>query len=454
MAIALGLRDRGLRRGSTVAVHSKDPSMLLASLFATALTGGRWVFAHPNLVGSAQLDIDLILDDVGAEAAQLPGSVRLDASWFQRPADEGKGKPFPFPQDHHPEDIWMISQTSGTTGTPKLVGLSQRIILDRIAANRQRFAWNGLRIASLFPASAPIFLTYAITALLHRGALVTGFQPHEWRQQGVGFVLASPIQAQRALSALDLPEKIPALQISGGPATQTLVRQLLRSFDRVLAGYGSTEGFNALINEKTLGPDGEIVTNTSLAPGVTIELVDEADVPVPQGQEGIVRVANPYLAPGYMNAPEAQAATFRGGWFYPGDLGQWTKTGELLVSGRTNDQFNLGGKKLNAQIMDAVLLDVPGVRDAICFMLPGRDGNDGLRAFLSIAPEADISVVMSEARIALMRLGGLTAVPKRFLFADVLPRNPNGKADRRACVAMIEEAKASRRKLREHAAPG
>jgi len=441
-----------LQRGSTIAIRSHDPALLLASLFATSLTGSRWVYAHANLVGSSQLDVDLILDDAGPETAQLPGSTKLDTSWFQRPAGEGKGQPFPFPQDHRPNDVWMISQTSGTTGTPKLVGLSQSVMLGRFSANSQRFQWDGIRLASLFPASAPIFLTYALTALLHRGAVVTGCQPHEWRQQGVGLVLASPMQAQLVLSELQLSMKVPALQLSGGPETQTLVRKLLKSFDRVLAGYGSTEAFNALVNEKTLGANDEIITTTSLSPGVAVELVDEADVPVQKGQEGLVRIANSYLATGYLNAPEAQAATFRDGWFYPGDLGIWAASGELLITGRTNDQFNIGGKKLNAQVMDAVLLDVPGVCDAISFMMPGLDGSDGLRVFLSVAPEVDITTIISEARIALMRLGGLAAVPKRFLLADVLPRNANGKANRRACVAMVEQAKANRQKLREHTA--
>ena len=444
VAVALGLHARGMRRGSVVAVRSGDPSLLLATLFATALIGSRWVFAHDNLIGSNQLYLDLILFDDASDLSRLPRAVRVDASWFAPRSGEGQGRQLPFGQDHHPQEVWMISQTSGTTGTPKLVGLSQQVVLGRIAANAARLSWQGLRLASLFPASAPIFLTYAITALLHRGAVVTGCAPQDWKQQGVGLAIASPMQAQRVLSGRPLAAKPEVLQLSGGPATETLVRQLLESFERVLVGYGSTEGFNALTTEKRLGDNGEITSKTTLAPGVTVEIVDENDVPVPPGDLGIVRITNPYLALGYLNSPEAQATTFREGWFYPGDLAQWSDTGELVIAGRTNDQFNLGGKKLNAQVMDAVLLDVPGVRDAICFMMPGTDGTDGLRVFLSVDPAADISIVTSEARIALMRLAGVAAVPKRFLFADTLPRNANGKADRRACIAIVEAAKASR----------
>ena len=74
-------------------------------------------------------------------------------------------------------------------------------------------------------------------------------------------------------------------------------------------------------------------------------------------------------------------------------------------------------------------------------ILPDLPGTEGLRAFLSVEPGADMSRLLAEARIALLALGGESVVPRRFLFADTLPRNQNGKADRRACVRMVEEGK-------------
>lgn len=449
LAIALGLRARGIGQRSALAVRTADPAMALAALVATALLGARWVFGHGNLLGTDRLAIDMVLDD-----GTLPGEagvpvVTLDESWFTQRGVGGAEKPLPFEGFLAPDDIWMISQTSGTTGTPKLVGLPHRVMSDRIAANAARLDWRGLRMASLFPVSAPVWLTYGLTALLQGGSVHAGRKPEDWFGEGVGFALASPAQAQGSLAAMVPKGKVATIQLSGGPAAEGLVRRLLTAFDAVWVGYGSTEGFNALSTIKTMarpaGADETIISQTVLAPGSRVEVVDAEDRPVPTGTEGIVRVTNPYLAPGYMNAPAATAASFRDGWFYPGDLGRWDAAGVFHITGRTNEQFNLGGQKLNAQLMDFALLGVAGVRDAICFMLPDVEGTKGLRAFLSLEPGADMPDVLARARLALMALGGVSAVPQRFLLADTLPRNANGKADRRACVRLLEERKLQRR---------
>jgi acyl-CoA synthetase (AMP-forming)/AMP-acid ligase II len=440
LAMALGLHDRGLGPGSTVAVRTADPVVSLATLMATALIGAQWVFGHGNLLGSDRLPLDIILDDgTLSEAAGVPVTV-LDASWTA-PRAVAPGSPLPFRGFRAPEDLWMISQTSGTTGTPKLVGLSHRIMADRIAANAARLDWRGLRMASLFPVSATVWLIYAVTGLLRGGSLHHGRDADGWFNAGVGFALASPGQARARLFEMRNPGKIPAIYLSGGPAPEPLVQRLLERFQTVWVGYGSTEGANALSNIKTLAPDGSVASRTVLGTGARVEVVGSDDTPLPPGEEGLVRVTNGYLAPGYINAPEATAASFRGGWFYPGDLGYWDRDGGFHVTGRSNDQFNLGGHKMNAQLLDFALLGVPGVRDAITFLLPDAEGTEGLRAFLSLEPEADMTEVLAQARLALLALGGEAIVPKRFLFADRLPRNANGKADRRACVKMVEEGK-------------
>lgn len=440
LAIALGLHDRGIGPGATIAIRTRDPVNAIASLMAAGLAGARWVFAHANLVGTDRLAIDLVLDDGTMSAPVTYPVVRLDSSWLA-PRPVAPGTPLPLHGFRGPGDIWVISQTSGTTGTPKLVGLPYQVMVDRITANSRRIDWRRLRMASLFPVSAPVWLTYAVTALLHAGSLRIGADMDNWFGDGVGFALASPAQARTALADFQPKGRVAILQLSGGPAGEPLIRSLLAGFDSVWVGYGSTEGFNALSTAKSLGPDGRLLSRTILAPGSRVEVVDSAGQPVPVGQEGEVRVTNPYLAPGYMNAPEATAASFRDGWFHPGDLGFWDDQGNFHVTGRVNDQFNLGGHKINAQLLDFTLLGVPGVRDAISFMLPDADEGEGLRAFLSLEQGADQTEVLSNARLALMALGGIHSVPKRFLFADALPRNANGKADRRACVQMVIEGK-------------
>ena len=68
------------------------------------------------------------------------------------------------------------------------------------------------------------------------------------------------------------------------------------------------------------------------------------------------------------------------------------------MTGRRNDQFNLGGVKLNAQLIDFTLINVDGVRDAISFLVPVEGKSDRLTAILCLDPEADVTEVLASRR--------------------------------------------------------
>ncbi|WP_400084295.1 class I adenylate-forming enzyme family protein [Yoonia sp. R78084] len=352
-----------------------------------------------------------------------------------------------FPGCQSENDILMLSKTSGTTGTPKLVALSYRTISRRTAENIAYFPRPDMKVSGLFPSSAPALLSRYIAALVHGAEIVASRDPGVWERRKVDFVFGSTAQLRAIMADRVLSQKLPRVHLSGATGDKLMIRHLLNSFEMVTNGYGSTEGFNCLSVIHTLDPDGTVVKTTKLRGGA-LELVDAEDNPVETGQIGRVRLRNDYLADGYLDTPTANADAFRQGWFYPGDLARWLDDGNFEVVGRINDQFNLGGVKLNAASMDFVLLSVPGIADAICFVMPERDRPDSLRCFLKLYPGYATDEVLSNARIALMRLGGVAAVPERFLFAETLPRNANGKADRRACAEIVESRRRTRQELK------
>jgi acyl-coenzyme A synthetase/AMP-(fatty) acid ligase len=438
----LHMQRLGIGPSSTVALRTDDVSVLLGSILASSLLGSAWVFdadilsEFPALVITHRLRTD--------ERAQTDTHL-IDESWTRLP--EGFVGPPRFSGYRESGDIFMISRTSGTTGTPKLVGLSHRIVHDRVESYGAFFPEPGIGLAGLFPLFAPAMLARYVAALFHKGKIVVSREPQDWLDEEVGYVFGSPAQLDEVMRDRVLPRKLRMAFSSGGKLVDAQVRHLFRSFEQVVSGYGSTEANNVLSNHKSLNPDGSISTRTVLR-GAELETVDDEGRPVPVGTEGVVRIRNSWLAPGYMGSPEAEAQAFRDGWFYPGDLGMWTAEGEFVVTGRRNDQFNLGGVKLNAMLLDFALVEVPGIREAICFMVPRPGKPDRLTAFVSFVPGADQPEVLSRARIALMRLGGTAAVPERFFSVDQIPRNANGKPDRKACLTLLEAVKARNRAAR------
>jgi acyl-CoA synthetase (AMP-forming)/AMP-acid ligase II len=106
-----------------------------------------------------------------------------------------------------------------------------------------------------------------------------------------------------------------------------------------------------------------------------VQVVDEDDRPVPAGQVGLVRV-RPLGVRGYLDDPEATAAFFRNGYFYPGDLGVLREDGRLALQGRVTDIINVLGDKLAALPIESRLRDRLGARAVCVFSAAGEQGEE------------------------------------------------------------------------------
>jgi acyl-coenzyme A synthetase/AMP-(fatty) acid ligase len=429
----------GAGPGKTVALATNDLVVLLSGILATALIGARWVFASTPRTLSQAGQVDLILDTQPDPEKRFPGANLMDTSWALPP--EGAPPDEPFPGYADADAVWVMSPTSGTTGVPKLVGISQATYARRIALNAELFPREGVRICGLFRINAGGQISRYLSALLHGGTILHDPDPRVWHELGADLVFGSPVQVREAIGETVLPSRLPRVHLSGSTAPEKLVRHLLRSFETVTNGYGSTEGFNVLSVRHRLGPDGDPERETTLRPGVTLVLVDENDHRVGEGQEGIVRIRNDVLAEGYVGMPDLTREIFRDGWFYPGDLARWTAEGNFEVTGRMNDQFNIGGVKINAALMDYRIQNVEGVKDAACFMAPTEDEGPRLTAFVQYEPGYAEHEVRERIWYALVPLGGPVVVPKRFLKSTSIPRTLTGKVDRDACVAAWKAAR-------------
>ena len=79
---------------------------------------------------------------------------------------------------------------------------------------------------------------------------------------------------------------------------------------------------------------------------IKIEVVNEQDISKPAFETGEVRVRGPGVVGSYLDNPEATAKSFKGGWFYPGDLGYLTKEGALVLQGRKDDMMIFDGMNI------------------------------------------------------------------------------------------------------------
>jgi acyl-CoA synthetase (AMP-forming)/AMP-acid ligase II len=138
------------------------------------------------------------------------------------------------------------------------------------------------------------------------------------------------------------------------------------------------------------------------------------------------------MVEGYLGDPEQTRASFRDGYFYPGDLGHLAEDGMLVISGRNKEVLNLGGVKLRPQLVEDVLAAFPAVEQAAVVGVPGALGVDELWAL--IVPRAPLDEPALRAHCA-ARLAPMFC-PARYVSIEQLPRNPSGKLDRPRLIAL------------------
>ena len=444
---ARAVQKFGLLPGQSVAIGVDDSYthwLMLLAFESLGVTTASF-HAREGQTGHALLGaVDLVL----AEPHYPPGgwATRLvTRDWLnavQAAPDEGPvAGPAP-----RPTDALRIVRTSGTTGEPKRY-LLRRSLLDA-KMNNMRFLYPGDVVGSrrLTPLPWSIGGTYmSATLALRQGAVLVierqldmAELPALVRRYGVARLTLLPVQMKQVLERLpDDWTMPPDLEINSiGAAVPEKLRAAVtaRFAPRLNEIYASNEaGVVAVIREAGSEGFGLIL------PNVEVEIVDEADLPVPDGSLGQIRIRSSSVFEGYLDDRTLTRRMLRDGWFYPGDIG--VRQGPLLqMIGRVDDQVNLGGSKYALNKLETAVQTAGGasVKEVGMVVVPGQAGLPKLVVGVVMEGEAD--------RAALDRMVGalqlIVPADLNFVRLPAIPRNEAGKIDR---ARLAEAAAAARR---------
>jgi acyl-CoA synthetase (AMP-forming)/AMP-acid ligase II len=208
----------------------------------------------------------------------------------------------------------------------------------------------------------------------------------------------------------------------GAPATAELERTAAERLGCVVAqGYGMTEAGPMIACSGSRPPVVRRGSVGRIMPGTEVRLVD-----------GEVWVRGPQLMTGYLDDPEATAATIDAdGWLHTGDLGHFDDDGFLYLRDRVKDLIKVRGFQVAPAELEHLLREHPSVVDAAVVGAPDDDAGERPIAFVVARGEVD-----REALMALV--AGQVAPYKRLRdleLVDALPRSPTGKLLRRELVA-------------------
>lgn len=423
--MAAGLRTLGITpdRGA-VSLSLSGPYLKHLAFLALARLG---VTSSPAGDPAA----DVTLTDVAGVAGA--GQIQLSPNWLQNTL---RAEPHRVePVRGLPDTVVRIMLSSGTTRNPRRVAKTWRSmessahtgVMTHLSVKSGRWvAFTGL--------DTMLGQNMALVAWATGATLVTGMDiPMLVRDLNAlqpSIIGLTPVQLGGLMATLpdrSVFQSQLRLVVSGSVLPPGLARDArLRLAPELWMSYGATEsGTIAMVDGAALESHPGVVGYAM--PGVRVDVVDPDGVPLPEGTQGEIRVISERIAQGYIDNPEETATTFRHGGFYPGDIGRKLAGGLIVVDGRKDERMTVDGLKFLPNRVEALALELPGVRDAAAFAVPDGAGID--HCWLAVVHEvgldrAGLATKMAEPSHQLP--------PINFAWTEEIPRNPRGKIDRNA----------------------
>jgi acyl-coenzyme A synthetase/AMP-(fatty) acid ligase len=434
----------GLRRGNTVAIFIEDAILNAAVVLGLTRIGVVTLAGRPDLPKDLAIDA-IVADKIMMQPLIAAKVILLDANWTS-----GDGEP---PQDRRlyetkEDDVCRIILTSGTTGEPKAVAVTHRMLASRIARHPYLMGnrlSNCDRIYCDFGLGTSLGFQFLIYALWRGGTIVLSGPDHQSTIQSFDLYKVQALVGSPACLAgfTKFYEQYSQFQpsfdvaiVGGSQLSSSLSRRARACLcPNIVAAYGATEtsmvaSAPARAIENVAGAVGYVI------PDMTVEITDQSGRALGPGQEGLVRVRGPYSVTGYHDGRQDQTDNpLRAGWFYPGDTGSLTPDGMLLIAGREQTVVNIAGDKIRPETIEATLSAFPGVEEAAVLGMKNDLGVDQLWAVVVPRTNYDEKALETYCFAKFSR----SFVPARFVRVTELPRNEMGKIDRQRLARLVQE---------------
>jgi fatty-acyl-CoA synthase len=444
------LADAGVARGDAVAYLGLNSPAELVLLFACARLGAmlvplNWRLAppeHARVLADCPPRLLFVEPAFTEHARAIEGAARatgidaLDRDFAGSRAPEGEEN-----------SALLLCYTSGSTGAPKGVVLTQRALFwnavnsahmhdltsaDRVLTTLPMFHVGGMNIQTL-PA-------------LHAGACVTlhaRFDPaatlEALERDRITLTVLVPAQLDALMqlprwASADL-SSLRMITTGSTIVSEGFVRKASGRGVPVIQVYGSTE--TCPIAAYVRAADALRKAGSAGAPALhcEVKVVDEAGAELPAGGDGEILVRGPNVASRYWNAPGETAQTFVDGWYRSGDVGHFDAEGHLYVVSRKKDMIISGGENIYPTEVENVLLECPAIEEACVVGRPEARWGETVVAAVVLKPGRR----MTEAEAMALFQGRIARYkhPREVRFLERLPRSALGKVQREVLRAAI-----------------
>jgi fatty-acyl-CoA synthase len=455
------LASMGVGRGDRIALLSENrreyPEIQLAAALCGAMLAAlNWRLAEPELRHCVVLVTPRLLvasprhaERLAAVAPGLP-LLRLGDDYE---AALAAASDRPAPDLAAADDGLLILYTSGTTGLPKAAVISHRTEIARAMLRLTEF---GLKREVAIAVWAPMFhmagAEEALSGLLFgsRLLLLDGVDPAALARiiasEELGWLRLMPGMIAPLIEELRRRAITPRGMRLCGTMADLVPAQQIAEVTRLLRApyantFGATETGFAPCSSGVI-PIGEAPTDLAKTQTAFCELrlVDAADADVRDGEPGEAALRGPTVFSGYWDAPAANAASFRGGWFHLGDMFRRRPDGRLSFVDRVKYTIKSGGENIYPAEIERVLLAHPLVADAV--VVRRSDARWGEVPVALVARRSDALGEAALAAACRRELAGYKQ-PKAIHFVPLaaFPRSTTGKIQRHLVEAWLAEGR-------------
>jgi len=408
---------------------------------ANAYKNGRaqWIFTTSTQFAGLKEASDKI--NASYKIAVIDGDLNADYSFTSPVDDVHMDNAY---AEISPDQPLLLATSSGTTGIPKAVAMTQSNIASEIYCSIDLVTpfgedtIKGFKNTIAFPVSTQGIIT-VLGMILSNVTIIfsADISPVKFLQMislSKSESMSAPpafLEALISLPMIDTFDLTSVTMVQTGmdflsPSLLKRIKEKFINLDSFANGYGLTETSNVFmigkqkLNENSDNNTGYITLVEDI--GNQIEVRDENGNCVEVGCEGELFVKGSNVIKGYLNNDEENQKSFKDGWFKTGDIARNEGNGSITLLGRRKYLIKRGGKSVSPIVVQNHINKLQGVKNSAVVGVPHQLYGEMIWAFIVKNPGSlvELKDVMKHCRSELANY----MTPDQVVFIDEIPKNP------------------------------
>ena len=438
-----------IKNNDLIGIMTNRSLEMIISILAVLKSGGAYIPIDPSYPENR---IEYILNNSNARLLLTQKHLEYKTDYNNKIfVDLTNNKIYSYPNTNiksanTPDDLAYIIFTSGSTGLPKGVMLKHRNVINFIYGMIDLFKFKANdSIASITTISFDIFVLESLMPLLNGLKVVIANEDEQTNvklfnklciNNNIDIIQMTPSRMQSFISNLDnvtFLKNATHILIGGEPFPTSLLSSLKEITDsQIFNMYGPTEtAIWSTVKDLTFANKitiGKPIINTQ------VYILNNNLKPMPIGVPGEIYISGDGLSKGYLNNKELTKSSFINNPFIEntlmyktGDYGMFTKDGEIICLGRSDNQIKIRGLRIELGEIESLIDKYPNIKKSVVIKQT-VNSRELLTAYYTSNAEINTKDLTNHLSNYLPKY----MIPSYFVTLPEMPYTPNGKIDRKA----------------------